>query len=70
MEKLDLTDAAWFKSSYSNGQANCVEVAFTAGGGVPVRDSKDPQGPALIFAADAWRAFVGGLRAGSFSSGY
>jgi hypothetical protein len=33
-------------------------------GVVPVRDSKDPQGPALAFAAASWAAFVGELKAG------
>ncbi|MFF2039933.1 DUF397 domain-containing protein [Kitasatospora sp. NPDC058170] len=33
---------------------------------VPVRDSKDPDGPALVFPASAWRAFVDAVRAGDF----
>ncbi|MGW3232387.1 DUF397 domain-containing protein [Kitasatospora sp. NPDC001095] len=32
---------------------------------VPVRDSKDPQGPALVFPAAAWEAFVEAVRTGS-----
>nr|WP_308130040.1 DUF397 domain-containing protein [Kitasatospora aureofaciens] len=35
-------------------------------GVVPVRDSKDPDGAALLFSADAWEAFVGGVKAGEF----
>jgi hypothetical protein len=31
-----------------------------------VRDSKDPQGPVLLFTPDEWRAFVGGVRNGEF----
>jgi hypothetical protein len=53
----------WKKSSYSNAQGNCVEVA-DAYDGAAVRDSKDPQGPALRFTADAWRAFVAGVKSG------
>ncbi|MGI5470145.1 DUF397 domain-containing protein [Streptomyces sp. CA-132043] len=54
---LPLTN--WRKSSYSNQDGgNCVEVADRLPGLVPVRDSKDPQGPALFFPADAWSAFV------------
>ncbi|MFC8450834.1 DUF397 domain-containing protein [Kitasatospora sp. NPDC057223] len=33
---------------------------------VPVRDSKNPDGPALVFPAAAWQAFVTGVRAGDF----
>ncbi|GAA2139779.1 hypothetical protein GCM10009802_49810 [Streptomyces synnematoformans] len=31
---------------------------------VPVRDSKDPDGPALVFEAAAWSAFVTAVKAG------
>lgn len=62
-----LPGAIWRKSSYSgqNG-GNCIEVADGFPGAVPVRDSKDPHGPALVFAADAWSAFVAEVRADSF----
>ncbi|MBB4921538.1 DUF397 domain-containing protein [Kitasatospora kifunensis] len=57
----------WRKSSFSGSEGgNCVEVADGITDAVPVRDSKDPHGPALVFRADAWRAFVTGLRAGDF----
>lgn len=61
-----LPGAIWRKSSYSgqNG-GNCIEVADGFPGAVPVRDSKEPYGPALVFAADAWSAFVADVRAGS-----
>ncbi|MEU3567539.1 DUF397 domain-containing protein [Kitasatospora sp. NPDC036755] len=35
-------------------------------GAVPVRDSKDPQGPALVFPAVSWQAFVAAVRTGDF----
>ncbi|MDG4818556.1 DUF397 domain-containing protein [Micromonospora sp. WMMD956] len=62
MTALDLSRAAWRTSSRSSGNGNCVEVA-TADGRVAVRDSKDREGPALVFAPAAWGAFVGGLDA-------
>ncbi|MFI7212744.1 DUF397 domain-containing protein [Micromonospora maritima] len=59
---MDLNGVRWRKSSRSNGQGgNCVEVADDMPGVVAVRDSKDPAGPVLTFAPDAWRAFVGRL---------
>ncbi|OMI33599.1 DUF397 domain-containing protein [Streptomyces sparsogenes] len=51
----------WFTSSYSANGGQCVEVAANLAasrGLVPVRDSKEPEGPALTFTADAWSAFV------------
>ena len=63
----DLTDAQWRKSSYSNGDGgNCVEVAPGYPDIVPVRDSKDPDGPALVFPNDAFAAFVTAIKAGEF----
>ncbi|MGW2425082.1 DUF397 domain-containing protein [Streptomyces sp. NPDC001709] len=51
----------WVKSSYSNNGGSCVEWApayATATDIVPVRDSKDPHGPALTFPLSAWSSFV------------
>jgi hypothetical protein len=55
--------AVWFKSVRSNGSGNCVEVAFVDGV-VGVRDSKDPNGGVLEFAAENWAAFVAAVRSG------
>jgi hypothetical protein len=54
---MDLTDARWRKSTRSNSQGACVEVAVNLPGVVGVRDSKDQSGPVLIFAPQAWGAF-------------
>ncbi|MBJ7001479.1 DUF397 domain-containing protein [Streptomyces griseofuscus] len=53
-------DAEWFKSSHSNGNGNCVEVAHLDGG-IALRDSKEQAGPVLTSAFDGWHAFVGGV---------
>ncbi|MBI0376789.1 DUF397 domain-containing protein [Streptomyces albiflaviniger] len=60
----DVSAAVWRKSSYSNGDGgDCVEIADNLPGLVPVRDSKNPDGPALIFAAESWAAFIASLKA-------
>ncbi len=50
--------AAWKKSSYSGAHGDCVEVRTPGPHAVAVRDSKDPQGPALTFTPQAWAAFL------------
>lgn len=59
----DLTTAMWRKSSYSGASGgDCLEVTDMHPGIVPVRDSKNPDGPKLLFRATAWSAFVTGLK--------
>ncbi|MGX1851435.1 DUF397 domain-containing protein [Streptomyces sp. NBC_01456] len=61
----DLSTAVWRKSSYSNNDGGvCVEVADHIPGLVPVRDSKNPHGPALLIPDRAWTAFISGLKGG------
>ncbi|MFG5722354.1 DUF397 domain-containing protein [Streptomyces murinus] len=56
------TLTGWYKSSYSGGNHdNCVEIA-SGHATVPVRDSKNTSGPALLFSVDSWAAFVGAVK--------
>jgi hypothetical protein len=72
----DLTSTDWRKSSYSGGNGGtCVEVAVVPGSKegsdrvIAVRDSKQPDGPALIFTPAEWEAFTAGARDGEFDVG-
>ncbi|MYS90426.1 MULTISPECIES: DUF397 domain-containing protein [Streptomyces] len=50
---------SWRKSSYSDGgDNNCLEVADGHPGVVPVRDSKQPDGPILVFGESPWASFL------------
>ncbi|XMN05857.1 DUF397 domain-containing protein [Streptomyces griseobrunneus] len=69
MRALDLNAATWRKSSYSNQDGGqCLEVADDFARVVPVRDSKNPQGPALTFAAAGWSSFVAAVKDGDLSA--
>jgi hypothetical protein len=64
---VNIERAEWRKSSYSGSNGgDCVEVASNLPGVVAVRDSKDPDGPKLMFSPDEWRAFAAGIRGGEF----
>ncbi|WP_433714229.1 DUF397 domain-containing protein [Nocardia sp. CA-084685] len=67
MVNVDLSGVNWFKSSYSEGSGQCVEVAWLDGGSIGVRDSKDQTGPALIFTPSDWDAFTAGVKDGEFT---
>jgi uncharacterized protein DUF397 len=63
----DLTTAVWRASSYSNPQGgDCVEIAdnLPAPTPLPVRDSKNPTGPALFIPAEGWAGFITAVKAG------
>ncbi len=60
-----LENAVWRKSSKSNGQGACVEVAFMADGSVALRESDQP-GDVVITSARKWDAFLAGVRNAEF----
>ena len=53
----------WRTSSYSGDKNNCVELASLAAE-VAVRDSKDPEGGALLLSRAAWRKVADSVKAG------
>jgi len=66
-----LPDVTWRPSSYSNSEGNCIEIAEGVGadGMVPIRDSKNPTGPALSFSPVAFAVFVTAVKGGEFAAG-
>ncbi|MEU1429498.1 DUF397 domain-containing protein [Nocardia sp. NPDC005746] len=57
-------DAVWRRGDDS---ADGVEIAFLASGNIGLRDSRNPDGPVLIFTPGEWEAFVAGAKDGEFN---
>ncbi|AVH94961.1 MULTISPECIES: DUF397 domain-containing protein [Streptomyces] len=70
MRPIDLSTATWRRSSHSNQDGGaCVEVSDDfAPLVVPVRDSKTPHGPALVFPAGGWSSFVKAVKGGRLNA--
>ncbi|MFB7946472.1 DUF397 domain-containing protein [Kitasatospora phosalacinea] len=67
MTGIDLSEVQWTKSTYSDNGGECIEVAPAASPShLPVRDSKDPHGPALVFSKSGFAAFVAAVKSGDF----
>jgi hypothetical protein len=68
MSAQDLTGVTWQKSRRSNSQGNCVEMAALPDGGFAVRNSRYPEGPALIYTRAEIEALILGVKDGDFDN--
>lgn len=66
MYSIDLSGATWRKSLRSATNGACVEISPLPDGHVGVRDSKNQEGPVLVFTPGEWDAFIGGVKDGEF----
>lgn len=66
MAATELGDVNWRKSARSGAVGNCVEIADLPGGGIAVRNSRYPEGPALVYTRTEVAAFVAGAKDGEF----
>ncbi|MER8084376.1 DUF397 domain-containing protein [Streptomyces sp. NPDC056178] len=61
-------ETEWVKSKKSSANGQCVELGALSGGRVAMRNSTDPNGPALIFSAPEMDAFLDGAKKGEFDA--
>ena len=61
-----IRNAAWRKSRASNPSGNCVELARLEPGVIAIRNSRDPDGPALVYARAEIEEFLKGIKDGDF----
>ncbi|MGH7441194.1 MAG: DUF397 domain-containing protein [bacterium] len=66
MPAPELTDATWEKSRHSNPNGACVEVAHLPNGEIALRNSRFPEGPALLYTKPEIAAFVAAAKDGQF----
>ena len=66
MPATEITAAGWRKSSASNSQGACVELAKLGSGEFAVRNSRYPDGPALIYTYAEVAALIEGVKMGEF----
>jgi len=68
MLSVQLSQVRWQKSRYSNSQGSCVEMALLPGGDIAVRNSRDPDGPALVYTQAEIQALLQGVKDGDFDN--
>ena len=68
MPATTINGARWQKSRHSNSQGNCVEMAELPGGSIAVRNSRHPEGPALIYTRPEIEALIQGAKDGDFDN--
>ncbi|WP_067689139.1 DUF397 domain-containing protein [Nocardia jejuensis] len=64
--RIDRSELAWRKSTFSNPSGNCVEMAPLADGQVAVRNSRDPEGSLIVYTRPEIDAFLQGAKSGEF----
>ncbi|MFI9358625.1 DUF397 domain-containing protein [Streptomyces lydicus] len=61
-----IQNVVWTKSRMTMEQGACVETAALPGGGVAIRNSREPDGPALVYTHSEIVAFFHGVKNSEF----
>ncbi len=68
MPATTIPEVRWQKSRHSNSQGNCVEMAELPEGSIAVRNSRHPEGPALVYTRPEIEALIQGAKDGDFDN--
>lgn len=69
LTEAELNSLSWLKAQCSTGHGQCVEIAATSDRNkIAMRDSKDPDGPILVYTPNEFSAFLDGARNGELDS--
>ena len=66
LSESERASLVWCKAQRSSANGACVEIASAVGRVVAIRDSKDPDGPILVYTQAEFSAFLEGARSGEF----
>ncbi|WP_052850522.1 DUF397 domain-containing protein [Streptomyces avicenniae] len=61
-------ESAWFTSSHSGPNGDCLAARHRAHDGIDLRDSKHNHGPVITIATHSWTTFTTALRNGTFEA--
>ncbi|BCL25840.1 DUF397 domain-containing protein [Streptomyces aurantiacus] len=64
MPAIDLGTEGWHKPWSGTNGGSCVEAKRLPDGSVALRQSKDPDGPALVYTRDEMISFLAGAKSG------
>jgi Domain of unknown function (DUF397) len=68
MPAAQLPGAAWQKSKRSQSNGDCVELARLSEDSIAMRNSRDPEGPALLYTQAEITAMILGAKDGDFDN--
>jgi hypothetical protein len=65
LSDIEREGLTWVKAQYSGSNGQCVEIASVVDK-IAIRDSKDPDGPILVYTPGEFKAFLHGAQNGEF----
>ncbi|NGO68273.1 DUF397 domain-containing protein [Streptomyces boncukensis] len=66
LDRPELKNADWFKSSASSANGGCLEIAFLSEGNVAIRDTEDLGNPPFVVSRHVWECWLDGAKNGEF----